>query len=220
MVRVFAAAIGDGSDQLLYAELVPLLSPRKRERVESLVHSEDVVRTLMGERLIRGIIKREIGIEGAAVRMEMNAYGKPFLAGYPAFHFNLSHSGKWVVCAVAGNPVGIDVERMGEADHQTAAYFFSAEEREDLSAKPVADRQSHFHHIWALKESFLKCTGKGFYIDPVSFTIKIEDDGIRLRTQASAIDARYCFKIFDLDCGYALAVCSEGEAFAADVTLV
>jgi 4'-phosphopantetheinyl transferase len=220
MVHVFAAAIRDDSDHVLCAELVPLLSPRKRQRVESLVHRVDVERTLMGERLIRDIVKQELGLEGAAVRIETNAYGKPFLVGYPGFHFNLSHSGRWVVCAVGGSPVGIDVERIGEADHQTAAYFFSAEEQEDLSAKPVPDRRSRFYHIWALKESFLKCTGKGFFIDPVSFTIKIEDDGIRLRTPSAATDARYCFKVFDLDRGYALAGCSEGEAFAEDVTRV
>ncbi len=220
MVWVFATTIRDVPDHELCAKLIPLLNPQKRERVESLVHREDVVRTLTGERLIRHVVKRELGIEGTAVRMETNAYGKPFLVGYPGFHFNLSHSGQWVVCAVGGRPVGIDVERMGEADYQTAAYFFSAVEQEDLSAKPVADQRSYFYHLWTLKESFLKCTGTGFSISPVSFTIKIEDKGIRLRTPSGEIDAKYCLRLFDLDRGYALAGCSEGDAFADEITRV
>ena len=178
------------------------------------------LRMLMGERLIRDIVTRELGIEGAAVRIETNSYGKPFLVGYPSFHFNVSHSGQWVVCAVGDRPVGIDVERMGEVDHQTAAYFFSVEEQRDLSAKPAANQRSRFYHLWTLKESFLKCTGKGFSIDPVSFTIKIEDDVVHLRTSSGAIDVRYFFKIFDLDRGYALAGCSEGEDFTDDVKLL
>ncbi len=178
------------------------------------------MRSLTGERLIRDIVKRELGLEGTAVRMETNDHGKPFLGDYPGFHFNLSHSDQWVVCAVGGSPVGIDVERMGEADHQTAAYFFSPEEQQDLLSKPAVDQRSYFYHLWTLKESFLKCTGKGFSIDPVSFTIKIEDDVVHLRTSSGAIDVRYCFKIFDLDRGYALAGCSEGEDFADDVKLL
>jgi 4'-phosphopantetheinyl transferase len=220
MVRVFATTTRDVQDRVLCSELMPLLTPEKRGQIKRLVHAEDVVRTLVGERLIRDIVKRELGIEGAAVRMETNDYGKPFLGDYPRFHFNLSHSGPWVVCAVGESPVGIDVELMGEADHQTASYFFSAEERQDLLDKPAVDQRSYFYHLWTLKESFLKCTGKGFYIDPVSFTIKIEDDGVCLRTPSGAIDVRYCFKIFDLDQGYALAGCSEGEDFADDVNLL
>ena len=86
MVRLFATVISDVPDRLLGAELTPLLAPRKRERIEKLVHVEDVVRTLKGERLIRDIIKREIGLEGAAVTFETNAYGKSFLVGYPGLH--------------------------------------------------------------------------------------------------------------------------------------
>lgn len=220
MVRVFATAISDVPNRILGAELLPLLTPRKRERIEKLVHVEDVVRALKGERLIRDIIKREIGLEGAAVNFETNAYGKPFLVGYPGFHFNLSHSGKWVVCAVGDRPVGIDVERMGEVDPQVAACFFSLEEQQDLSARPAADQRSHFYHLWTLKESFLKCTGQGFFIDPISFTIKIEEAGIGLRTSSGAIDVRYCFRIFDLDRGYALACCSQVETFANNVIQV
>ena len=220
MVRVFAKAIRDVPDRALYADLMPLLTPRKRERIGRLIREEDVVRTLTGERVIRDIIKLEIGIDGAAVRLETNAYGKPFLVGYPGFHFNLSHSGLWVACAVGESPVGIDVERKGDAGHLTAADFFSEEERRDLSAKPAADQRSHFYHLWTLKESFVKCAGQGFFTDPVSFTIKIEDERIYMRGRSGAVDSRYCFKIFYLDRGYALACCSEGEDFANEVTKV
>jgi len=220
MVRVFATAIGDVRDRSLYADLMPLLTPQKRERIEKLVHAEDVVRTLTGERLIRDIIERKFGIQGAAVRLDTNAYGKPFLAGYPDFHFNLSHSGRLVVCAVGGSPVGIDVEHQGDADWKAIASFLSDEEQRDLSARPAEDQRSHFYRLWTLKESCLKCRGKGFFIDPASFTIKIEDRGICLSTGSGAIDLRYCFKTYDLDRGYSLAACSEGESFAAGVARV
>jgi len=220
MVRVFAASIGDVPYDILRSDLMPLLTPRRKERIERLVHIEDVMRTLMGERLIRDIVKRELGIQGAEVRMETNAYGKPHLAGSPGFHFNLSHSGRWVVCAVGGRPVGIDVEREAEAGWEAAASFFSDEERRDLAAVQAEHRRSHFYRLWTSKESFVKCTGKGFSIDPVSFTIKIEDNGIRLWTRLGTVDPGYRFRTFDLDHGYALTGCSEGESFAAEITRV
>jgi len=220
MVRVFATAIRDFSDRSFGADLLPHLIPQKRERIERLVHAEDVIRALMGERLIRDIARRELGIEAAAIRFDTNVYGKPFLAGYPDIHFNLSHSGRWVVCAVGANPVGIDVEQKGNADQEMAAGFFSEEERQDLAACSAADLRTHFYHLWTLKESFMKCTGKGFFADLDSFTIKIRDDGIYLKDRSGAIDLRYRFRIFDLDRDYALAGCSEGEALANDVTMV
>ncbi len=220
MVRVFATTIRDFPDRTLYADLLPLLTPRKRERLGRLVRAEDVALTLTGERLIRDIIKREIGIDGTAVRLDTNTYGKPFLVGYPGFHFNLSHSGRWVVCAVGESPVGIDVERKSDAGQLTAADFFSEEERRDLSTKPAAVQRSHFYNLWTLKESFVKCAGKGFFTDPDSFTIKLEDNGIYLKVRSGEIDRRYRFRLFDLDRGYALACCSEGEDFANEVTKV
>ncbi len=220
MVRVYATAIRDVSDRFFYEDLLPHLNSQKRERIQRFVHWEDIIRALMGERLVRDIAKRELGVEEAAIRIETNAYGKPFLKDYPGFHFNLSHSGRWVVCAVGANPVGIDVEQKGNADLEAAAAFFSEEERHDLSAKPAADPRSHFYHLWTLKESFLKCTGRGFFADLDSFTIKIEDDRIYMKDRSGAIDDRYRFRIFDFERDYALAGCSEGEAFANDVMKV
>jgi 4'-phosphopantetheinyl transferase len=220
MVRVFATAIGEVPDHFLSEDLLARLNTQKRERLQRFVHSEDIVRTLMGERLVRDIAKRELGVDEAAIRITTNAHGKPFLMDYPGFHFNLSHSGRWVVCAVGANPVGIDVELMSNADLEAIAVFFSEEEQHDLAAKSAADQKSHFYRLWTLKESLVKCIGSGLFTDLGSFTIKIEDDRIYMKDRSGAIDDRYRFRIFDFDRDYALAGCSEGEAFANDVMKV
>ncbi len=46
------------------------------------------------------------------IACETSREGKPRLSGHPSIHFNLSHSGPWVLCAVHGGPVGIDVEEV------------------------------------------------------------------------------------------------------------
>lgn len=90
------------------------------------------------------------------------ANGKPILKDYPDIHFNISHSGKYVVCAVANVPVGVDIEGNRPINAAVAKRFFSAEENEWVSA---ADNQSvqeqRFFRLWTLKEAYAKATGQG-----------------------------------------------------------
>ena len=38
--------------------------------------------------------------------------GKPFFPAYPDFHYNISHSGDYAALAFAGQPVGIDIQKI------------------------------------------------------------------------------------------------------------
>lgn len=81
--------------------------------------------------------------------------GKPFCPDHPGFHFNLSHSGGWAVCAVADCPVGVDVQE--ERPFRPALLNkFSPWERSQLEERP----QATFFDLWALKEAGAKCTGR------------------------------------------------------------
>ena len=42
--------------------------------------------------------------------------GKPRLRDFPEVHFSLSHADRMVMCAIAGHPVGCDVERIVPLD--------------------------------------------------------------------------------------------------------
>ncbi|MDR1439251.1 MAG: 4'-phosphopantetheinyl transferase superfamily protein [Clostridiales bacterium] len=78
-------------------------------------------------------------------------------------HFNISHSGRHVVCALCSSPVGIDVETVKPIGMNIAKRFFSADERERLFLEPEGGRGrlELFYSIWTRKESFVKMTGKG-----------------------------------------------------------
>ncbi len=98
----------------------------------------------------------------------LGPYGKPFLPDLPEFHFNLAHSGKWAVCAVADNPVGIDIEHLPYmADViDVAQRCFTPKEQRHLFALPEIDQPSTFNKIWSIKESYMKATGLGFQLAP------------------------------------------------------
>ncbi len=96
-------------------------------------------------------------------RIETGPHGKPFLPEWPDVHFNLSHSGKWAVCATAGHPVGVDIEQVSRSREDVARRFFSPEENRFLSGLSPARWAEAFCEIWVLKESYIKTRGEGLF---------------------------------------------------------
>ncbi|MFF4368397.1 4'-phosphopantetheinyl transferase family protein [Streptomyces sp. NPDC001594] len=89
-------------------------------------------------------------------------HGRPALAGVGAPHFSLSHTGDLVLIAVAGRPVGVDVEAL--PDPQRAASVGEAlhpAERRAVHAAQPALRPAVFARLWARKEAYLKGLGTG-----------------------------------------------------------
>jgi len=56
------------------------------------------------------LMLRELGRRFDPQALRVAGNGKPFLPGGP--HFNLSHSGKFAMCAVSTSPVGCDIEEI------------------------------------------------------------------------------------------------------------
>lgn len=52
------------------------------------------------------------------------ANGKPYFKGHADLHFNLSHSGNFAVCIIAGTPCGIDIEGNRPFKPSVAKRFF------------------------------------------------------------------------------------------------
>lgn len=90
--------------------------------------------------------------------------GKPFLPGLPDFHFSLSHSGTWAVCAVADHPVGVDIEQVAEDMREVAPRAFCPAEQAALRALPETERSAAACESWVLKESYMKAVGLGFQL--------------------------------------------------------
>lgn len=103
--------------------------------------------------------------EGRAPHLNAQHHGAATAA---AAHLSLSHSGAWLACAVAPQPVGIDLEvkdiqSPGRRDVLAlAAMACSPGELAQLQALDGGPaRQRHFLQIWSLKEAYFKCTGTG-----------------------------------------------------------
>lgn len=80
----------------------------------------------------------------------------------PELHFNLSHSGNYVICAMADFEVGADVQMRTRIRESLLQRFCSEEERVCMD-KCGGDKQREtiFARIWAPKEAVTKLTGYG-----------------------------------------------------------
>lgn len=91
-------------------------------------------------------------------------HGKPSLLGKSHIHFNISHSGKYVVCAISKIPCGIDVqEKKVLKNLRIFDKILSEIEYKDVMDK--VDKIDAFYEYWTRKESYLKLTGQGITID-------------------------------------------------------
>lgn len=86
-------------------------------------------------------------------------------------HFNLSHSGNLVICAVGEEAVGCDIEKIGEEIQGVAKRFFHRNEAEYLQKFQGQERNEMFFRLWTWKESYIKMTGEGMRLPLQDFEI-------------------------------------------------
>lgn len=196
--------------------LKPFVSSEKRAAAERFRFLIDARRTLLGEVLVRQTIHDMYDMPMDQIVFETEGNGKPVVRQLPSFHFNLSHSGDWVVCAVDDAPVGIDIEEIKPIDLAIAKRFFSADEYQDLLSQPAERQEAYFFHLWSMKEAFIKLTGKGLSYGLSSFTARLSADGQASLTLPDHETA--CFvQTYSLDPAYQMAVCTRKSAAAESV---
>lgn len=190
--------------------MLAYVSAEMQNRVRKFMKVDDAYRSLIGNLMVRIILKERYGSSVGELEVGINAYGKPFLCGFPSFHYNISHSGEYVVCAVHEEEVGVDIEKVGPFDLQLAMGLFTEEEYRDLlNAKE--DGIHAFYDIWTLKESYIKAIGKGLSIPLNSFNVKKHNhDCIQLTDVLIGKPITdYSCKQYTIDRDYSLSVCAH-----------
>ena len=135
----------DASDRL-----AGLLDETERRRWAAYRRPEDRERFLAGCALAKAVLARYTGQRPAEVRFDRTCgqcgepHGKPVIEGGGVEH-SVAHSGDLVAVAVAGAPVGVDVEQLdgrprplgGDGDPEALARLvLSAAEQATLAAVP------------------------------------------------------------------------------------
>lgn len=178
-----------GLDNALREAYWQLLDDVERTRNQRFRFQADRDRHLLGRALLRSSIAEWLGTKPQALSLRLDAHGKPQLGNAPnvfeepaaseQLHFNLSHSGDWVVVALANVPVGIDVEHtLRKSDVLSlAAHYFYGEELKELQSFPEPEQRERFFDYWTLKEAYMKARGEGISLGLENFGFRLHSEG-------------------------------------------
>jgi 4'-phosphopantetheinyl transferase len=152
--------------------LLTFVSDERRAKIAAMRHFDDKQRALLGEALARAEILRRAPVDAQNAPILRDEYGKPYLEGRPDFHFCVSHSGRYVVCASGGEPVGVDVETRAPANTRVVERFFARREREYVLGMSTEEgRAEAFRRVWTMKEAYIKLDGRGLGVPLRSFDV-------------------------------------------------
>ena len=147
------------------AALLDLLDDDERRRAERFRPDAARQRFVAAHAMLRHLLAARTGAPQQRLRFAAGPHGKPALIDAPAAapHFNLAHSGDFVVAGLAADELGVDVEapRPFPRAERFAGRFFAPSEQRWLQAKPEAERGHAALELWTFKEAYLKAVGSG-----------------------------------------------------------
>ncbi|MBR2059588.1 MAG: GNAT family N-acetyltransferase, partial [Fibrobacter sp.] len=108
--------------------------------------------------LLAYAVRHRWGVEQLPV-IAHTELGKPFFPGFPNYHFNLSHSGRFALCALDEQPLGADIECIRPHHPKLAQRICSAEELVWLEQQ--SNNHSALCQLWTGKEALAKYRGTG-----------------------------------------------------------
>ncbi|GAB1109260.1 MAG: 4'-phosphopantetheinyl transferase superfamily protein [Shewanella algae] len=160
------------SEPLKIKDLALCLTPAERERFARISHKEVKQRAITSRALLRQTLSTQAPLAAREWCFDYGPQGKPRLCDeqfqQTQLHFNLSHSGDWLLLALLKHPspelqLGVDIERlrMRTAIDTVMRHYFAPFELQQLRNLDDATRREAFFDLWALKESYIKATGKG-----------------------------------------------------------
>lgn len=140
--------------------------------------------------------------------------GKPYFkeecaAGMRLPFFSLSHSGAYVLCALADEEIGADIQQIPKADEkrlkrekQIARKCFTEQESSWCMQGTAVLQRERFYRIWAAKEAYMKLTGAGLAEGFSSFSADLEKAAVKKDERKNAF-----LQELQAPCGYTAALC-------------
>ena len=178
-----------------YGKFIKFLSPKKQEQILKFRFDIDKKLSLFSDLFVRYSACNILNLSNADLSFDKNDYGKPYLLGFPNFHYNISHTKNAIVIGISDKPIGVDVEKIKFADLKIAERFFCDNELASILSN--REPNTAFYKIWTKKEAYIKWDGKGLSLPLTSFDVT----DCKLNKMFSS------FEIGE----YILSVCSETD---------
>jgi 4'-phosphopantetheinyl transferase len=180
------------AEQTACAQAMALDERLRRDRIKA---PGARLQYVVSRALLRTALSRYADVEPGAWRFDVNAYGKPAVAGPRIerdLRFNLSHTDGLVGLAITeGQEIGLDIEatRRDVEALELARGAFAPQEIHALERLPAESRRARFFDIWVLKEAYAKARGLGVSLPFDSFAFDLDDPARDIGFSAAGDDA-------------------------------
>ena len=198
-----------------FNKLLPYVKEYRRDRISKLSLVKSKYLSLAVELLIKKACE-DFGIDYSKEEIVFNKHGKPLFKN-SSYHFNTAHSGNFALCIISDVECGCDIEEIKEFKQRVIDRFFTEKEREYLELSN--EKEDLFYRLWTLKESYLKCIGKGLSVPLNSFELISKDNNVIIKDKED-----FQFYEFKHD-NYRIAFClnineKEKEKYVHSTSLV
>lgn len=194
MIQIICVDISSADDRI-YQSLYEKASQQRKLRADRYLRQEDKLRCVTAAVLLKTVL----GVEDDQITQD--AFGKPYIKDRKDFHYNLSHSGRYVVLAWGNTQVGVDVQQHDPSVNMEAigTRFFTPDE-----LRYIQGSRMRFYEIWTKKESYLKYTGKGLRGGLRSFSTLLPEPTVRYFSHTLGED-------------HSLSLCTEEDTYEMEL---
>ncbi len=214
MNKVYYLYLSTKHDEQQYQHLLHSLATKDIKEIERFRFRQDRYLRLYSRLLLNKILKEKYGLNQQDLVFAKNEFGKPYLLNQPQIFFNISHSKQALAVGFSNQNLGVDIEKISNANLKIAGRFFTKNEINyinnhiDQAPNNILNKPSicadnllnqRFFEIWTKKEAYLKYHGQGLSLGLNSFDVLADTPACQWQT----------FK----DGQYLIAACSASSYF-------
>jgi 4'-phosphopantetheinyl transferase len=148
-------------------ELYQILSFEEKNKASRFYQEKDRHRFIIGKAILKIFLARHLNIHPQTINFTYELYKKPVLkvGDQIPVHFNVSHSGDYVLIAFADKPIGVDIEYIDRNLDINEIMNVAFSNAEIVFMTQQTTCMELFFQLWARKEALLKAASKGLNND-------------------------------------------------------
>jgi 4'-phosphopantetheinyl transferase len=139
-----------------------LLTGHEKALANQFRFDEDKCRFAVGRQALRHLLSKYLNVKPLDIGIDHKDLKKPVIS-YPLtdIHFNISHSGEWVLIGISRKELGIDIEKIDPEFQYSDLLQEHFSEAEKSFISRAANPLLAFLYLWTRKEALTKAWGTG-----------------------------------------------------------
>ncbi len=189
----------------MFQQLLKRLPAAMQQDITAYKHRVSADASLLGKTVLQYGFNR-IGLDVKLDEIKFTAKDRPFLEGN--IDFNISHSGDYIIVAIVQEAgVGVDIEKHRKLDVNLFRRYF--DDREWFIIQSAADSMQAFFDFWAIKESAIKCDGRGVEVLMDTHVLIHKTEPPAVAEKVNCAGQLFSYEKIQIDEKYSCSICCD-----------